>query len=158
MSTASRPDAEPAPAVPTPPARPAPSKAVPRPTPDTRPFWDGAAAGELRIQRCDGCGRHFFYPRPACPHCGSGDVAWVTATGRATLHSYVINHRPAPGFEDEAPYVIAIVELEEGVRMMSNLVGVPADPEHLPLDLPLRVVFEPRGDVRLPLFTPAEAR
>ncbi|MGI5326823.1 Zn-ribbon domain-containing OB-fold protein [Actinomadura nitritigenes] len=140
MSTASRPPA---------------AKPVPRPTPDTRPFWDGTAAGELRVQRCRGCGRHFFYPRPACPHCGSGDVAWVTATGRATLHSYVINHRPAPGFEDEAPYVIAIVELEEGVRMMSNLVGVPADPEHLPLDLPLRVVFEQRGDVRLPLFAPA---
>jgi uncharacterized OB-fold protein len=153
MSTASGP----APAASAAPSK-APSKAVPRPTPDTRPFWDGTAAGELRVQRCRGCDRHFFYPRPACPHCGSGDVAWVTASGRATLHSYVINHRPAPGFEDEAPYVIAIVELEEGVRMMSNLAGVPADPEHLPLDLPLRVVFEPRGDVRLPLFTPAEAR
>ncbi|GAA2123375.1 Zn-ribbon domain-containing OB-fold protein [Actinomadura napierensis] len=149
MSTASRPAPSRAPSK-------APSKAVPRPTPDTRPFWDGAAAGELRVQRCRACARHFFYPRPACPHCGSGDVEWVTATGRATLHSYVINHRPAPGFEDEAPYVIAIVELEEGVRMMSNIVGVPADPGHLPLDLPLRVVFERRGDVELPLFTPVE--
>lgn len=130
-------------------------KAVPRPTPETQPFWDGAAAGELRVPRCLTCARHHFYPRPACPHCGSGEVEWVTCSGRATLYSYVISHRPAPGFE--APYAIAVVELEEGVRMMSNIVGVEITPESLRLDMPLRVVFEPRGDVCLPLFTPAGA-
>jgi len=132
-------------------------KPVPKPTPETQPFWDGTAAGELRIQRCRVCRRHYFYPRPNCPHCGSGDVEWVTASGRATLYSYVINHRPAPGFEAEAPYVIAVVELEEGVRMMTNIVGVEPTPENLPLDLELRVVFEKRGDVHIPLFTPAGA-
>ncbi|MFG1945500.1 Zn-ribbon domain-containing OB-fold protein [Nonomuraea sp. NPDC048826] len=128
-------------------------KPVPRPTPDTQPFWDGTAAGELRIQRCRACERHYFYPRPSCPHCGSGAVEWVRASGRATLYSYVINHRPAPGFD--GPYAIAVVELEEGVRMMTNLVGVAPEPENLVLDMPLRVTFEERGEVRVPLFEPA---
>ncbi|WP_214325619.1 Zn-ribbon domain-containing OB-fold protein [Nonomuraea sediminis] len=127
-------------------------KPVPRPTPETRPFWDGAAAGQLRIQRCLACERHYFYPRPGCPRCGSDQVEWVTASGRGTLYSYVINHRPAPGFEDETPYAIAVVELEEGVRMMTNLVGIEPTPENLPLDLPLRVVFEQRGEVWIPLW------
>jgi ribonucleoside-diphosphate reductase beta chain len=86
------------------------AKPVPVPTPETQPFWDGCAAGELRIQRCTDCGRPYFYPRPVCPSCGSRDVEWFTASGRATLYSYVINHRPAPGFEDDAPYAIAVVE------------------------------------------------
>jgi uncharacterized OB-fold protein len=70
------------------------------------------------------------------------------------LHSYLISHLAAEGFEDEVPYVIAIVELEEGPRMMTNLVGVPADPDALPLDLPLRVDFQDRGAVRVPVFRP----
>ena len=130
-------------------------KPAPKPTPDTQPFWDGTAAGELRIQRCQTCARHYFYPRPSCPHCGGDDVEWVRATGRATLYSYVINHRPAPGFEGEGPYAIAVVELEEGVRMMTNIVGVDNTPENLPLDMELQVVFEQRGDVTVPLFEPA---
>ncbi len=79
---------------------------------------------------------------------------WVRASGRASLHSYVINHVPAPGFEDEAPYVIAIVQLEEGPRMMTNLRKVAAEPEALPLDLPLEVTFEARNGRTLPMFQP----
>jgi uncharacterized OB-fold protein len=130
-------------------------KAVPRPTPETQPFWDGTAAGELRVQRCLACARHYFYPRPICPHCGSDAVEWVTVSGRATLYSYVISHRPAPGFAGDGPYAIAVVELDEGVRMMTNIVGTEITPDRLELDMPLRVVFERRGDVHLPLFTPA---
>src|SRR5215470_18930349 len=132
------------------------SKAVPVPTPETQPFWDGCAAGELRIQRCRECGKPYFYPRPVCPECGSTDVEWFTASGRATLYSYVINHRPAPGFEDDAPYAIAVVQLAEGPRMMTNLVGVPNTPEDLVLDMPLRVTFEQRGNVSIPLFAPGQ--
>lgn len=127
--------------------------AVPEPTPETQPFWDGAAAGELRIQRCLDCGRAYFYPRPACPHCGSSTVEWFTASGDATLHSYTITHRAAPGFD--APYAIAVVELAEGARMMANIVGVEPTPENLVLDMPLRVTFEQRGGITLPQFTPA---
>ncbi|WP_141579059.1 Zn-ribbon domain-containing OB-fold protein [Actinomadura sp. WMMA1423] len=130
------------------------TRPVPVPTPATRPFWDGAKAGELRLQRCGDCAEHVFYPRGGCPSCGSPRLEWTTASGRARLSSYVINHVPAPGFADEVPYVIAIVELDEGPRMVTNLVNVPPDPRALPLDLRLEVVFEPRGDQALPLFQP----
>ena len=132
------------------------AKPVPAPTPETQPFWDGCAAGELRLQRCAGCGRPYFYPRPVCPGCGSRDVEWFTASGRATLYSYVINHRPAPGFEAEAPYAIAVVQLAEGPRMMTSVSGIPATPDDLVLDMPLRVTFVERGGMSLPVFWPAE--
>lgn len=132
---------------------PTPSKAVPTPTPETAPYWEGAQAGELRIQRCRACTQAYFYPRPYCPHCGSNDVEWFATSGRATLASYIISMRAAPGFE--APYVIAIVELEEGPRMMSNLVDVEPSPDRLELDMPLEVRFEERGEVAVPVFAPA---
>lgn len=130
-------------------------KAIPVPTPETQPFFDGCAAGELRLQRCTDCGRPYFYPRPVCPHCGSRRVEWFTASGDATLYSYVINHRPAPGFEDDAPYAIAVVQLAEGPRMMTSITGVPNTPEALELDMPLHVRFEQRGELSLPVFGPA---
>ena len=133
------------------------TKPTPNPTPETQPYWDGARAGELRIQRCTACREHYFYPRPFCPRCGSSAVEWVTASGRAKLHSYVISHRPAPGFEDEAPYAIAVVALEEGPRMMSNIVGIESTPENLVLDMDLEVAFQERGDQRVPVFRPAGA-
>jgi uncharacterized OB-fold protein len=135
--------------------KPKPAKPVPEPTPDTQPFWDGCARGELLLQRCRDCGKPYFYPRPVCPACGSTDVEWFRASGRATLYSYVINHRPARGFETEAPYAIAVVELAEGPRMMTNIVGVPNTPEDLILDMELQVTFEQRGDITIPLFAPA---
>jgi uncharacterized OB-fold protein len=91
-----------------------------------------------------------------CPSCGSGNVEWFTASGRATLYSYVINHRAAPGFAEDVPYAIAVVQLEEGPRMMSNIIGLPATPEALVLDMPLQITFEPRGNVSLPQFKAAE--
>ena len=130
-------------------------KPVPQPTPETQPYWDGAQAGELRIQHCRDCGQHYFYPRPFCPHCLSDDVEWVTASGRATLWSYIINHRPGPGFEDDAPYAIATVKLEEGPTMMTNIVGIENTPENLQLDMPLEVTFEPQGEMQIPKFRPA---
>jgi uncharacterized OB-fold protein len=129
-------------------------KVAPRPSPETQPFWDGCAAGELRLQRCAPCDELYFPPRRACPKCLSTDVAWETLSGRATLHTYLINHRAAPGFE--APYAIAVVQLAEGPRMMTNIVGAEQTPEALVLDMDLRVTFEQRGDVMLPLFTPAQ--
>ena len=129
-------------------------KAAPKPTPETAPYWEAANRGELQIQRCNPCGRLYFYPRTACPLCGSTDVTWVTVSGRGRLHTYLINHRPAPGFENEAPYAIAVVELEEGPRMMANIVGVPNTPEELELDMLLEVRFEPRGEQMVPVFTP----
>lgn len=136
------------------PARRAPRKAEPVPTPETAGYWEGTAAGELRVQRCSS-GHAVFPPRALCPECGLDDLQWVAASGRGTLHSYLVQHRPAPGWEDEVPYVVAIVKLEEGPQMMSNVVGVAPDPAQLPLDLPLVVDFVQRGEHALPVFRPA---
>lgn len=133
-------------------------KPLPKATPETQEFWDGTRAGELRIQRCldPQCRHVYFPPRPFCPKCASPDVEWFRASGRATLYSYVINHRPAPGFEEDAPYAIAVVQLEEGPRMMTNLVDVEQTPEALQLDMPLEVTFEKVNDeISLPKFRPA---
>jgi uncharacterized OB-fold protein len=127
---------------------------LPKPTPETRHFWEGTRAGELRLQRCDDCAKVYFPPRPICPNCASRRVSVFAASGRATLHSYVIHHRPAPGYAP--PYVIALVALAEGPRMLSNLVGVEPLPEALPLDLPLELCFERIDDeISLPRFRPA---
>ena len=130
----------------------------PEPTPDTRPFWDAAQSKILKIQRCNSCHQWFFYPRPFCPLCGSSSVKWVETSGRARLHSYLINQRPGPGFEELGPYVVAVVELHEGPRMMSNIVDVEPDPEQLQLDMELEVVFEERGGVSVPLFRPVSEK
>lgn len=128
---------------------------VPSPTPETQHFWDGAKAGELRVQRCRTCDQTYFPPRPFCPGCLSDDIEVLTCSGRGTLYSYVINHRPHPCFD--GPYAIAIVELEEGPHLMSNIVGVEQTPEALTLDMPLEVTFESLTDeISLPLFKPAE--
>ena len=128
---------------------------LPQPTPETRAFWDGCRRGELLLPRCRDCGRFHFYPRAMCPHCWSTSLESVKASGKGRLYSYVINHRPAPGFEDRTPYIIAVVELEEGVRILSNLVGVEPDPARLPLDMPVEVTFEEVSpDITLPLFRP----
>jgi uncharacterized OB-fold protein len=130
----------------------APPRPLPKPTPETQHFWDGTAIGELRLQRCRGCDHTYFPPQPFCPRCAGDDVEIVRASGRGSLYSYVITHRAAPGFE--APYVIAEVELDEGPRMLSNLVGIDPDPDVLTLDLPLEVTFETFDDVTLPRFQP----
>ncbi|MYS79228.1 Zn-ribbon domain-containing OB-fold protein [Embleya scabrispora] len=126
----------------------------PTPTPETAPYWDAAARGDLSVQFCLQCARHYFYPRPACPRCGGESVEWRTVAGRARLVSYVINHRPLPPFDATVPQIVALVELDEGPRMMTAIVGVEPAPEHLPLDLALEVAFVDCGDVRLPVFKP----
>ena len=129
-------------------------RVIPVPTPETQHYWDGAKAGELRLQRCTDCGHIYFPPRPFCPTCGSRAVEVITASGRGRLFSYVINHLPSPGFTP--PFAIAVVELEEGPRLMSNIVGCPQTPEALQIDMPLEVTFERLTDeITLPQFKPA---
>lgn len=129
---------------------------LPEPTPETRHFWEGCKAGELRLQRCTDCGHSYFPPRAFCPKCASRDVEVYTASGKATLYSYVINHRPRPDMGTE-PHSIAVVELAEGPRMMTNIVGCPQTPEALQLDMPVQVTFQKESDdISLPLFEPAK--
>lgn len=131
-------------------------RARPVPTPETQHFWDGTKAGELRLQKCDDCAKTYFPPRPFCPGCGSRKVSIFKASGKGSLYSYVINHRPAaPGFTP--PYAIAVVELAEGPRMMSNIVECPQTPEALVLDMKLEATFEKLDDtITLPMFKPAK--
>lgn len=121
--------------------------------PETQFYWDGAKAGKLLLNRCTPCERAYFPPRRFCPRCGSRDVSVMSASGRGRLYSYIINALPAPGYEP--PFVVAVVELDEGVRMVSNIVDCPPEPEALRLDMPLEVTFETRGDVVVPQFRPA---
>lgn len=130
---------------------------IPKPTPETQPFWDAAKQRRLIFQACDACGARYFYPRPLCPQCLSRAVRWVDASGRARLHTFVITHRPPRNYPVAAPFVIGIVELEEGPRLMSHVVGVAPDPQALRCDMPLEVVFEDiTADITLPKFRPRE--
>lgn len=125
-------------------------------TTDTRPYWEAAQRGRLRIQRCSACRQHYFYPRPFCPHCSSPEVEWVDVSGTGKLESYVINARPLPGTEGISP-VIALIRLTEGPVLLSNVVDVDPTPENLPLDLPVEVTFQTRGSTAVPVFRPRRA-
>ncbi|MBB4714468.1 Zn-ribbon domain-containing OB-fold protein [Streptomyces luteogriseus] len=97
---------------------------LPEPDAFTRTYWDAAAEGRLLIRRCGACGRAHHYPREFCPHCWSEDVTWETASGRATLYTWSVVHRnDLPPFAERVPYVAAVVELAEGPRMMTEIVG-----------------------------------
>ncbi len=128
----------------------------PIPTPETLPYWNAAKQGRLEIQQCDDCGKFFFYPGVFCRHCLSDRVHWRQVSGKAKLVSYIINHRPIAGHEGVSP-IIALVELAEGPRMMSNIIGVEAKPENLALDMSLMVDFLQRDGVSLPVFQPEVA-
>lgn len=120
-------------------------------TPETAPYWDGARSGKLLLQRCLECGALRFYPRRACPSCWSERVEWTEASGRGRVHTFSVIHRPpAPAFATRVPYVVALVDLEEGPRMMANIVG--DDALDVAIDEAVTVTFEPRGGVVLPQF------
>ncbi len=125
----------------------------PVPTPETRHFWDGCREGKLLLQRCRETGRAYFPPRPFSPYTGKREVEVFEASGRGRLYSYVIHHREAPGFKP--PYAIAVVELEEGPRLMTNIIGTPQTPEALRLDMAVEVVFAKIDEeLTLPQFRP----
>ncbi len=118
---------------------------------DTAPYWEACAEGRLLLQRCDACQALQTYPRQRCAECWNNDLTWIEASGRATIYSFSIVHRPPPGFEAESPYVLAIVELEEGIRMMTNIIDVA--PEDVSIGQAVTVVFEQVTEgVALPKF------
>ncbi|MFK0156622.1 Zn-ribbon domain-containing OB-fold protein [Streptomyces sp. NPDC090499] len=130
------------------------TKPVPIATPVTQEYWEATARHELLIQRCVTTGKTFTYPRRYSPYVVGGEVEWVRASGRGRLYSYVINNLPGPGYQDETPYVIAIVELAEGPRVLANLVDIEPTPGALRIDMPLEAVFEPRGELTIVQFRP----
>jgi uncharacterized OB-fold protein len=106
---------------------------------DSREYWEGINAGKLRIQRCDACARAIFYPRSLCPHCHSDQLFWFTASGKGSIYSYTVAHQAFGAFAGEAPFVVAIIELEEGARMMSRIVDSPR--ERITIGAPVSVTF-----------------
>lgn len=126
---------------------------VPTPDEESQGFWDGTAAGELRIQVCGSCGRLRHPPRPMCPHCRSTERGWQGMSGQGTVWSYVIPHKPLlPAYEPFAPFAVITVSLVEdpALRLVGNLVTAPGgpinevDPHSVVIGEPVRVVFAPR--------------
>src|SRR5262249_20111428 len=118
---------------------------------DSKPFWEGLARHELLIQRCDACQRHIFYPRSLCPYCFREAPSWVRSTGSGTIYSYTVVHQAYGWFAGQVPFVIAIVELQEGVRMVTRISGSP--PEAVSIGAPVQVVFEQVDEhLTLPYF------
>jgi uncharacterized OB-fold protein len=116
-------------------------KPLPRPSPESLPFWEGAKAKKLMLQRCKACGRFWFPPSQRCRHCLSPDFAWQEVSGEGRICSFVVFHRVYhPAFENDVPYVVAIVALDEGPRLLSNLVGTPW--QDVRCDTRVRVVFD----------------
>ena len=128
---------------------------LPRPYQDTEQYWAAAREHRFVLQRCTACGEYQFYPRGVCSHCLSSDLEWNEASGKATVYSCSVNYRaPHPGFADNLPFVLAIVELEEGPRMMTNIVD--CDPESVTIGMDVTVTFDDiTEEVTLPKFRPA---
>jgi len=127
---------------------------LPKPDKDSEVYWDAARRHELVLQQCRACERFRFYPRLVCPHCLSDQFEWRRASGRGVVYSFTVIHRPPfPAFRDHVPYVLALIDLEEGVRMMSNVVG--CEPSEVRIGLPVEVTFaDVTEEVTLPKFKP----
>lgn len=125
------------------------SRPLPRPTAETKPFWEGCAAGVVRYQRCAHCGAVQLVPRALCAACQSNALAWRDASGFGHVLSHTTVHRaPTPAFRDEAPYAIALVDMEEGFRLMVNVAGGAAAP--IGIGSRVRIGFRTIDGVALP--------
>jgi uncharacterized OB-fold protein len=132
------------------------AKPLPQPDPVTKPFWDSVKAHAMRIQRCGDCGLWVFFPRALCPACLGDSLVWTPVSGRGTVHAFTIPHRhPSAAFQPDLPYVVALVDLEEGARMLTNRVGVAPDSESVRIGTPVEVVYDDvTPEVTLPKFRP----
>jgi hypothetical protein len=123
---------------------------APRPDADSRPYWEAAARGELVVQQCSSCATKRLPGRVLCPACWSDESEWVAATGRGTVYTFTMVHRaPSPAFADRVPYIVALIELEEGPRVVGNIVE--GEAEHVRVGAPVSVRFERlNDDIALP--------
>jgi uncharacterized OB-fold protein len=129
-------------------------KPLPRVDEESRGWWEALARHELYFQRCRDCGTKRLYPRALCPTCLSSATEWVRAKGRGTVYTFTVTHQnQAPGFREELPYVLAVVQLDEGPKLMTNVVGCP--PDAVQVGMPVEVVFEDvTPEITLPKFRP----
>jgi len=130
------------------------ARPIPEADDESREFFDAARRHQLVLMRCRSCRAWRLPSRPRCPDCWSTDTEWARASGRGTLYSFGLMHQKVPGFEDHVPYNFAVVELEEGPRIVTNIVGVPD--AGLRCDMPVTAVFDDVAeDATLVRFTPA---
>jgi hypothetical protein len=116
-------------------------KPLPEPSAISAPFWEGLSEGELRLQRCQQCERYVFYPRSVCPYCLSDRLGWTRASGRGRIYSYTIVRRAMnPAFAEDVPYVFALVELDEGPRVTTNIVNCGSD--EVRVDMPVKAAYD----------------
>jgi uncharacterized OB-fold protein len=130
------------------------TKPIPKINEDSRPFWEGCKAHELRFQKCNRCG-HVRWPAAIiCPHCHGSDTAWITAAGRGKVYTYVVYHVAYhPGFKGEIPYVVAIVELDEGPHLYTNIIE--CSPGEVSCNMNVEVVWDDvTAELTLPKFRP----
>jgi uncharacterized OB-fold protein len=126
---------------------------VPTPSPLSKPFWDGCSRGQLLVLRCHDCGHYVFIPDPMCPNCQSRSLTWVESSGNGIVDSFTIVHRPQQA-AFAVPYVVGIVELDEGWYLPTNIVDI--EPHQVTIGMPVRVKFERRADdMTVPVFVPA---
>ncbi len=126
---------------------------LPTITGESMPYWQATTRGELLIQRCRDCKEYQFYPRGICSNCFNGKIDWVRSSGKGTVWTYTITRQNrTPGFDD-GPYVLALIELEEGVKMFSNVVG--CDPFEVQIGMEVEVTFQrATRDISVPFFKP----
>jgi len=127
---------------------------LPRIDEESRGFWEALARHELYLQRCGSCERVRHPPRAVCPACLSSEIEWIRASGNGQVYSFTVTHQNhAPGFRNRLPYVLAVVELDEGVRMMTTIGG--CDPVEVRIGMPVTVEFDDVTDeITLPVFRP----
>jgi len=121
---------------------------------ETQEFWDATAEGRFLLKRCDACGTVIWYPRFLCPDCHSTETSWFEASGKGTVYSYTVPRRGQGPWRDAVPFIVAYVELEEGPRILTNLVGV--EPDAVEIGMPVEVTWHDTGEgSALYRFTPA---
>jgi uncharacterized OB-fold protein len=124
------------------------------PEPDSEPFWRATKDHELKYQQCNDCNAIVFYPRHHCTSCGSADLAWKTSAGQGEVYTFsIVRQNRSPSFRDLVPYVLAYVDLDEGFRIMTNIVGIA--PEDVRCGMRVKVQWEDAEEVSFPLFAPA---
>jgi uncharacterized OB-fold protein len=122
---------------------------------DLQPFWRGVERGELLAQRCLACGRRVFYPRAVCPACGAPRLAWEATSGSGQVHAYTIVHRAPPGFEDDTPYAVGLVVVDDDVRLVARLVD--CDPQAVRVGMRVRLAPRALAEGTIaPCFAPTE--
>jgi uncharacterized OB-fold protein len=130
------------------------SRTLPIPSKISQPFWDSCKAGRMQLQCCGDCGTYAYYPVYICPECASRKLNWVPVSGKGTIYTFTVAAKST--FDIEGPVVVALVELEEGAMMLSNVMT--RTPETLTIGMPVCLVYEKVSDeITLPIFEPASA-